>query len=96
MEANLIELAKVCPEAIISVKVGDLIEANEAPGQNKRAAGATDYRQCNRNLSQPSESSGNLGRRSFDPASLGQTWSARAYRNWREAPLPHVGRSPNA
>ena len=30
MEANLIELAKVCPEAIISVKVGDLIEANEA------------------------------------------------------------------
>lgn len=30
MEANLIELAKVCPEAIISVKVGDLIKANEA------------------------------------------------------------------
>ncbi|MFG6341143.1 MAG: helix-turn-helix domain-containing protein [Alistipes sp.] len=30
MEANLIELAKACPEAIISVKVGDLIEANEA------------------------------------------------------------------
>ena len=30
MEANLIELAKVCPEAIISVKGGDLIEANEA------------------------------------------------------------------
>lgn len=30
MEVNLIELAKVCPEAIISVKVGDLIEANEA------------------------------------------------------------------
>lgn len=30
MEANLIELAKVCPEAIISVKVGDLIEANVA------------------------------------------------------------------
>lgn len=30
MEANLIELAKACPDAIISVKVGDLIEANEA------------------------------------------------------------------
>lgn len=30
MEANLIELAKACPEAIISVKGGDLIEANEA------------------------------------------------------------------
>ncbi len=30
MEVNLIELAKACPEAIISVKVGDLIEANEA------------------------------------------------------------------
>lgn len=30
MEAKLIELAKVCPEAIISVRVGDLIEANEA------------------------------------------------------------------
>ncbi len=30
MEANLIELAKVCPNAIISVKIGDLIEANEA------------------------------------------------------------------
>ena len=30
MEANLIELAKACPEAIISVNVGDLIEANEA------------------------------------------------------------------
>lgn len=30
MEANLIELAKVCPEAIISVKVSDLIKANEA------------------------------------------------------------------
>lgn len=30
MEANLIELAKVCPEAIISIKVGDLVEANEA------------------------------------------------------------------
>lgn len=30
MEANLIELAKACPEAIISVKIGDLIEANEA------------------------------------------------------------------
>lgn len=30
MEANLIELAKACPEAIISVMVGDLIEANEA------------------------------------------------------------------
>ncbi len=30
MEANLIELVKACPEAIISVKVGDLIEANEA------------------------------------------------------------------
>ena len=30
MEANLIELATACPEAIISVKVGDLIEANEA------------------------------------------------------------------
>lgn len=30
MEANLIELARVCPDAIISVKVGDLIEANEA------------------------------------------------------------------
>ncbi len=30
MEANLIELAKVCPGAIISVKVSDLIEANEA------------------------------------------------------------------
>lgn len=30
MEAKLIELAKVCSEAIISVRVGDLIEANEA------------------------------------------------------------------
>lgn len=30
METNLIELAKVCPNAIISVKIGDLIEANEA------------------------------------------------------------------
>ena len=30
MEANLIELAKVCPDAIISIKVRDLIEANEA------------------------------------------------------------------
>ncbi len=26
---NIIELAKVCPDAIISIKVGDLIEANE-------------------------------------------------------------------
>lgn len=30
MEVNLIELAKACPNAIISVKIGDLIEANEA------------------------------------------------------------------
>ena len=30
MEANLIALAKACPDAIISVKVSDLIEANEA------------------------------------------------------------------
>lgn len=30
MESNLIELAKACPNAIISVKIGDLIEANEA------------------------------------------------------------------
>lgn len=30
MEVNLIELAKACPDTIISVKVGDLIEANEA------------------------------------------------------------------
>ncbi|WP_462352934.1 helix-turn-helix domain-containing protein [Alistipes timonensis] len=29
MEANLITLAKACPDAIISVKVSDLIEANE-------------------------------------------------------------------
>ena len=29
MEANLIALAKACPDAIISVKVSDLIEANE-------------------------------------------------------------------
>ena len=27
---NIIELAKACPDAIISIKVGDLIEANEA------------------------------------------------------------------
>ena len=30
MEPILIELAKACPDAIISIKVGDLIEANEA------------------------------------------------------------------
>lgn len=30
MDANLLELAKACPDAIISVKIGDLIEANEA------------------------------------------------------------------
>lgn len=30
MEKNLIELAKVCPDAIISIKIGDLVEANEA------------------------------------------------------------------
>ena len=30
MDANLLELAKACPNAIISVKIGDLIEANEA------------------------------------------------------------------
>lgn len=27
---DIIELAKACPDAIISIKVGDLIEANEA------------------------------------------------------------------
>lgn len=30
MEKNLIELAKACPDAIISIKIGDLVEANEA------------------------------------------------------------------
>ncbi len=30
MDANLLELAKACPDAIVSVKIGDLIEANEA------------------------------------------------------------------
>lgn len=28
-ETKLIELAKACPDAIISIKIGDLIEANE-------------------------------------------------------------------
>lgn len=30
METNLITLAKACPDAIISIKISDLIEANEA------------------------------------------------------------------
>ena len=30
MNIDIIELAKACPDAIISVKVSDLIEANEA------------------------------------------------------------------
>ncbi len=30
MEANLIALAKACPDVTISIKIGDLIEANEA------------------------------------------------------------------
>ena len=29
MEVNLLELAKACPDAIISIKVSDLLEANE-------------------------------------------------------------------
>ncbi len=85
MEANLIELAKVCPEAIISVKVGDLIEANEALVAKTKEQleqlitdSATEIYPSRQKVAEI------LDVDLSTPASLGQTWSARAYRNWRK------------
>lgn len=84
MEANLIALAKACPDAIISVKVSDLIEANEAlVARTKEQLEQIITDQSVETYPSREKVAELLDVDLSTPLAMGKTGPARAYRNRR-------------